>query len=209
MLSSGTQDLKLFALQPLSFPEGVSSPRRDLCRFHLIALRAITSRSAHRAICALSAAAAKGRAHARCHEVLKYQTAERPSPILFYQVHQPSFVFSQRSHSFCQALLVLTAAPHAFSVQYLSCGALWCVLLLDAGYETLTALSLPTALVLVWTIICLAIAVHFQHLLVSSDLSKCLHHASVARSLTSSPAARFVPFAIFVCCASLLIIVAL
>ncbi|KAI9000977.1 hypothetical protein BD414DRAFT_18108 [Trametes punicea] len=45
--------------------------------------------------------------------------------------------------------------------------------------------------VLVWTIICLAIAAHFQSILVSSDLT------------------RFVPFAIFVCCASLLIFVAL
>ncbi|KAI0660949.1 hypothetical protein C8Q70DRAFT_1052771 [Cubamyces menziesii] len=45
--------------------------------------------------------------------------------------------------------------------------------------------------VLVWTIICLAIAAHFQSILVSSDLT------------------RFVPFAIFVCCASLLIFIAL
>lgn len=47
------------------------------------------------------------------------------------------------------------------------------------------------AAVLVWTIVCLAIAAHFQSLLVSSDLT------------------RFVPFAIFVCSASLLLIVAL
>ncbi|KAI0677533.1 hypothetical protein C8Q78DRAFT_1003140 [Trametes maxima] len=45
--------------------------------------------------------------------------------------------------------------------------------------------------VLVWTIICLAIAAHFQSILVSSDLT------------------RFVPFAIFVCSASLLIFIAL
>jgi len=45
--------------------------------------------------------------------------------------------------------------------------------------------------VLIWTIICLAIAVHFQGVLMSSDLT------------------RFVPFAIFVCSASLLLILAL
>lgn len=47
------------------------------------------------------------------------------------------------------------------------------------------------AAVLIWTIICLAIAVHFQSVLMSSDLT------------------RFVPFAIFVCSASLLLILAL
>jgi len=45
--------------------------------------------------------------------------------------------------------------------------------------------------VLVWTVICLAIAAHFQSILESSDLT------------------RFVPFAIFVCSASLLIVIAL
>ncbi|OJT03732.1 hypothetical protein TRAPUB_5554 [Trametes pubescens] len=45
--------------------------------------------------------------------------------------------------------------------------------------------------VLVWTVVCLAIAAHFQSILVSSDLT------------------RFVPFAIFVCAASLLIFIAL
>ncbi|GBE79456.1 hypothetical protein SCP_0206560 [Sparassis crispa] len=45
--------------------------------------------------------------------------------------------------------------------------------------------------VLLWSVICLAIAGHFQSILVSSDLT------------------RFVPFAIFVCSASLLIILAL
>ncbi|KAH9843838.1 uncharacterized protein C8Q71DRAFT_852362 [Rhodofomes roseus] len=45
--------------------------------------------------------------------------------------------------------------------------------------------------VLVWTIICLAIAAHFESILVSSDLT------------------HFVPFAIFVCCVSVLIILAL
>ncbi|TFK91829.1 hypothetical protein K466DRAFT_540946 [Polyporus arcularius HHB13444] len=45
--------------------------------------------------------------------------------------------------------------------------------------------------VLVWTIVCLAIAAHFLSILQASDLT------------------RFVPFAIFVCCASLLIIIAL
>jgi len=45
--------------------------------------------------------------------------------------------------------------------------------------------------VLIWSIICLAIAVHFEGLLLTSDLT------------------RFVPFAIFVCAAGLVIIVAL
>ncbi|EGO27525.1 hypothetical protein SERLADRAFT_461138 [Serpula lacrymans var. lacrymans S7.9] len=45
--------------------------------------------------------------------------------------------------------------------------------------------------VLLWTIICLAIAAHFQSLLVTDDLT------------------RFVPFSLFVCSASLLIIVIL
>ncbi|KAI0774309.1 hypothetical protein C8Q74DRAFT_1368798 [Fomes fomentarius] len=45
--------------------------------------------------------------------------------------------------------------------------------------------------VLIWTIVCLAIAAHFQSVLQASDLT------------------RFVPFAIFVCCASLLIFIAL
>lgn len=45
--------------------------------------------------------------------------------------------------------------------------------------------------VLVWTIVCLAIAAHFQSILQTSDLT------------------RFVPFAIFVCCATMVIIVAL
>ncbi|PIL37184.1 hypothetical protein GSI_00876 [Ganoderma sinense ZZ0214-1] len=45
--------------------------------------------------------------------------------------------------------------------------------------------------VLLWTIVCLAIAAHFQSILQTSDLT------------------RFVPFAIFVCCATLVIIVAL
>ncbi|CAL1700590.1 unnamed protein product [Somion occarium] len=47
------------------------------------------------------------------------------------------------------------------------------------------------AAVLIWTIICLAIAVHFQNILVSSDLT------------------HFIPFAIFVCSASLLLMIAL
>ncbi|TCD66992.1 hypothetical protein EIP91_000672 [Steccherinum ochraceum] len=47
------------------------------------------------------------------------------------------------------------------------------------------------AAVSVWTVICLALAVHFHSLLVSSDLT------------------RFVPLAIFVCSASLLLILAL
>jgi len=47
------------------------------------------------------------------------------------------------------------------------------------------------AVVLAWTIICLAIAVHFKSLLASSDLT------------------RFVPLAIFVCSASLVIVLAL
>ncbi|GJE84022.1 hypothetical protein PsYK624_000960 [Phanerochaete sordida] len=47
------------------------------------------------------------------------------------------------------------------------------------------------ALVLIWTIVCLAIAVHLQNILISSDLT------------------RFVPFAIFVSSASLLILIAL
>ncbi|KAI0092670.1 hypothetical protein BDY19DRAFT_498398 [Irpex rosettiformis] len=51
-------------------------------------------------------------------------------------------------------------------------------------------LSVYTA-VLVWTVICLAIAAHFQSLLVSSDLT------------------RFIPFAIFVCSASMLLMVGL
>lgn len=46
-------------------------------------------------------------------------------------------------------------------------------------------------LVLIWTIVCLAIAVHLQNILISSDLT------------------RFVPFAIFVSSASLLILIAL
>lgn len=45
--------------------------------------------------------------------------------------------------------------------------------------------------VLLWTVICLAIAAHFQSLLVINDLT------------------RFVPFAIFVCSASMLILLAL
>ncbi|KAI1786517.1 hypothetical protein LXA43DRAFT_53734 [Ganoderma leucocontextum] len=45
--------------------------------------------------------------------------------------------------------------------------------------------------VLVWTIVCLAIAAHFQSILQTSDLT------------------RFVPFAIFVCCTTMVIIVAL
>jgi len=47
------------------------------------------------------------------------------------------------------------------------------------------------AVILIWTVICFAIAVHFQGLLASSDLT------------------RFVPFAIFVCVAGLLVILAL
>ncbi|KII95197.1 hypothetical protein PLICRDRAFT_34036 [Plicaturopsis crispa FD-325 SS-3] len=47
------------------------------------------------------------------------------------------------------------------------------------------------AAVICWTIICLAIAIHFQGLLASSDLT------------------HFVPFAIFVCCATLVIMIAL
>ncbi|KAI0081812.1 hypothetical protein K474DRAFT_1587065 [Panus rudis PR-1116 ss-1] len=47
------------------------------------------------------------------------------------------------------------------------------------------------AAVVVWTIICLAIAVHFQSILVSSELT------------------HFIPFAIFVCSASLLLVLAL
>jgi len=47
------------------------------------------------------------------------------------------------------------------------------------------------AVILIWTVICFAIAVHFQGLLAASDLT------------------RFVPFAIFVCVAGLLVILAL
>ncbi|KAH8094787.1 hypothetical protein BXZ70DRAFT_335313 [Cristinia sonorae] len=47
------------------------------------------------------------------------------------------------------------------------------------------------AAVCVWTVICLGIAVHFHGILVSSNLT------------------RFIPFAIFACCASLLLILAL
>lgn len=68
---------------------------------------------------------------------------------------------------------------------------------------------LTTAAVLVWTIICLALAVHLKGILVSSDLSEFPPPFSSDDPLIHCPIARFIPFAIFVCCASLLLVMAL
>ena len=72
--------------------------------------------------------------------------------------------------------------------------------------------SLHSVAVLLWTIVCLAIAAHFQSILLASDLSECTPSqlgGKEGASCADAPAARFVPFAIFVCAASMLIIIAL
>lgn len=56
--------------------------------------------------------------------------------------------------------------------------------------------------VLVFTVICLALAANFQHVLASSDLSESTRwYLNHTHGLTEILLARFVPFSIFVCCA--------
>lgn len=62
--------------------------------------------------------------------------------------------------------------------------------------------------VLLFTVICLAMAGSFQQVLAASDLSRYFNFL-LSVIILSSLSARFVPFAIFVCCASLLIILVL
>lgn len=64
--------------------------------------------------------------------------------------------------------------------------------------------------VLVFTVICLALAANFQHVLASSDLSESTRwYLNHTHGLTEILLARFVPFSIFVCCAGMFIVSAL
>ena len=74
---------------------------------------------------------------------------------------------------------------------------------------TVAALSSHPVAVLIWTIICLAIAAHFQSILLASDLSEYSFSAPRDGHGANAPPARFVPFAIFVCAATMVIIIAL
>ena len=88
-------------------------------------------------------------------------------------------------------------------LQYMVCTSFVFMILL---YSKTTA-----GFVILFTVICLAMAGHFQSVLATSDLSECpliLFRKSCLIS-TASPAARFVPFAIFVCSASMFIILVL
>ena len=66
---------------------------------------------------------------------------------------------------------------------------------------------------LLWTIIVLAIAVHFNGVLVTNDLSECLSlgfGVGFIRDVKlTCPLARFVPFAIFVSAATIVLLLAL
>jgi hypothetical protein len=71
-----------------------------------------------------------------------------------------------------------------------------------------------TVTVLLWTIIVLAISIHFQGILLTNDLSACLALVfSMGQmrnvKLTCPPLARFIPFAIFVCAATIVLLLAL
>lgn len=74
-------------------------------------------------------------------------------------------------------------------------------------HQDLLLLALGT--VFLFTLICLAMAGHFQHVLAASDLSKHLVILSIYIVTYYAFPARFVPFAIFVCSASMLIILVL
>ena len=66
---------------------------------------------------------------------------------------------------------------------------------------------------LLWTIIVLAIAVHFNGLLTTNDLSECLTLGSGVGHTRdvrlTPPSARFIPFAIFVSAATIVLLLAL
>ena len=66
---------------------------------------------------------------------------------------------------------------------------------------------------LLWTIIVLAIAIHFNGILTTDDLSECLTLGSGVGSVwnvrLTSPLARFIPFAIFVSAATIVLLLAL
>jgi hypothetical protein len=73
--------------------------------------------------------------------------------------------------------------------------------------------SFRIATVLLWTIIVLAIAIHFNGILTTNDLSECStlgFGVDSAWNLTfTSPLARFIPFAIFVSAATIVLLLAL
>ena len=66
---------------------------------------------------------------------------------------------------------------------------------------------------LLWTIIVLAIAIHFHGILTTNDLSECLTLGSGVGSYAGrkayTPLARFIPFAIFVSAATIVLLLAL
>ena len=66
---------------------------------------------------------------------------------------------------------------------------------------------------LLWTIIVLAIAIHFNGILTTNDLSECLTLGSgvgpCAERKAYTPSARFIPFAIFVSAATIVLLLAL
>ena len=67
--------------------------------------------------------------------------------------------------------------------------------------------------VLLWTIIVLAIAIHFNGILTTNDLSECLTLGSgvgpCAGRKAYTPLARFIPFAIFVSATTIVLLLAL
>jgi len=67
--------------------------------------------------------------------------------------------------------------------------------------------------VLLWTIIVLAVAVHFNGILTTNDLSECLTLGSGVGSLRdvklTTLLARFIPFAIFVSATTIVLLLAL
>jgi hypothetical protein len=99
-----------------------------------------------------------------------------------------------------------TKSENAYLVQHNSSVYLWFVVL------PLAIISLTGNIVgsvLLFTGICLAMAGHFQSVLAASDLSAYSLLPPIHTILTDLITARFVPFAIFVCSASLFIFVVL
>jgi hypothetical protein len=81
------------------------------------------------------------------------------------------------------------------------------------GLLTVVSRVVRIAAVLLWTIIVLAIAIHFHGILTTNDLSECLTLGSGVGSLwdvkLTPLLARFIPFAIFVSAATIVLLLAL
>ena len=84
---------------------------------------------------------------------------------------------------------------------------------LPSSARSLLAVFRRIVTVLLWTIIVLAIAIHFNGILTTNDLSECLTlefgMASLRDVKLTLFSARFIPFAIFVSAATIVLLLAL